>query len=127
MMNIILVAIGGGLGAVLRYLLSKWTHALVQPGHFPVGTLAVNIAGCAAIGLLSGWLFHAGAEREGARMFLCVGVLGGFTTYSAFGLETVTLMRDGHHGAALLYVGAHLAACLGAVALGMLVGSRLAY
>ena len=93
-MKLIWIALGGGLGAVLRYLLggalAARTEALV-----PWGTVAVNVAGCFLIGLASAWFLAQDPEREGLRLALVVGVLGGFTTFSTFAFETVALFRDG--------------------------------
>ncbi len=103
--NVLLVALGGALGAVVRYLL-----VLVIRPHapgFPVGTLACNLAGCAAIGLLAGWMARWSPPADSDhpwRLFLLVGVLGGFTTFSSLGLEVAEMLRAGRWGAAALYV-----------------------
>ena len=92
------VALGGAAGSVLRYLVS---HAFkAAPGAFPTGTLAVNLLGSLLIGLCAAW-----AERGApwVRPWLMTGFLGGFTTFSAFSLENMRLLRDGHLGTALVY------------------------
>lgn len=103
--QIVLVAAGGALGSVGRFLTSEWMTRLSGKG-FPWGTLAVNLAGSLLAGLVFAWL----AEREGAaawlRLLLVVGLLGGFTTWSSFALETLLLGRSGNTGAALAYVSA---------------------
>ncbi len=101
-----LIVLGGALGTGLRYGLAGLSQRL-SPGTFPVGTLTVNVLGCLAIGLLAAWfsVSQAGADiREEVQLALLVGVLGGFTTFSSFGLETLRLMHGGQTGQALLYV-----------------------
>lgn len=95
------VFLGGGLGAVLRLAVGKWTLAWFGPG-FPVGTMAVNVAGCFAIGLAVAALDGVGLT---ARLFFVTGLLGGFTTFSAFSLDALTLWQRGEAGTAILYVG----------------------
>jgi len=98
------IAIGGALGSMLRYLLQGKFQA-AYGGLFPVGTLGINLIGCAVIGFLGGWFLIAPVAVN-LRLFLMVGILGGFTTFSSFGLETLNLLREGHGRMALLYVGA---------------------
>jgi fluoride exporter len=99
------IAIGGGLGSVLRF----WAQGRLQgaiPGMFPMGTLMVNLIGSAVIGFLGG-CFAPGAPLAGQanlRLFLMVGILGGFTTFSSFSLENMTLLRSGETRLAVLYV-----------------------
>lgn len=110
------VALGGGTGAWLRYLVSRVTVQTLGPvaaTAFPWATLAVNLIGSMAMGLLAGWLARFGAHGEGWRLLLGVGVLGGFTTFSAFSLELVTMINRGTPGTALLYAAVSL---LGGVA-----------
>lgn len=103
------VALGGGLGAVARFLVSTW---LFLPGRFPWATLAINIAGSFAIGLLWGLGQHQAWFDQWGRYLLVVGVLGGFTTFSAFSLETAALLESGRHGQALGYMVASVVACV---------------
>jgi CrcB protein len=103
-----LVALGGALGAVLRYLMVTAIGA-------PLGTLAVNVVGSFAIGILFVWL----GARDGWQLFLMTGVLGGFTTFSAFSLDTLKLVQAGQALQAVAYVGASVALSLAAVALGV--------
>ena len=108
------VAVGGLLGTLARYALGGWVqHA--SGGTFPWGTLIVNVAGCAAIGVLAAYSDRGGMLSPAWRMALQVGVLGGFTTFSGFGLETFRLVSDGDLGRAAAYVGATNLGCLGAV------------
>lgn len=104
MPNLILVMLGGAIGAGLRHLVGVVALAKVGPG-FPWGTLFVNLAGGLAIGLLAGWFVRAGANEQ-MRLFLAVGLLGGFTTFSAFSLETWLMIERGQIGLAALYVAA---------------------
>jgi len=101
------VALGGAAGAVLRYMTGRWmTGALgVQAmGVFPWATLAVNAIGSVLMGVLAGWLARSGAGAdENLRLLLGVGLLGGFTTFSAFSLEMVLLIERGQFAIAALY------------------------
>jgi CrcB protein len=112
--------VGGGLGAVLRFALGSWVLARAGEG-FPWGTLAVNWLGCLAIGLVAA-LMAATPHAPALRLFLVTGVLGGFTTFSAFGLETFELLADGESGRAFLYVGGSVLGGLLAVAAGFTLG-----
>ncbi len=105
-----MVGIGGGLGALARYGLSSLVQG--RGAGFPWGTLAVNAIGCFLIGLLFERL------SDGKKPFVVVGVLGGFTTFSAFGHETVELVRDGRPGLALANAGLNVLLGVGAVLLG---------
>ncbi|MGE4158329.1 MAG: fluoride efflux transporter CrcB [Planctomycetota bacterium] len=116
MMAPLWVGLGGGLGSVLRYGVGKWISSRLGAG-FPWGTLCVNVLGCLAIGFLQRWLESRGAP-ESLRLFMSVGLLGGFTTFSAFGNETVSLLQSERFGPALLYVMASLVAGLTAVWMG---------
>jgi CrcB protein len=103
------VAVGGGLGAWLRYMVGRATIALMGPvaaSAFPWATLAVNLTGSLAMGVLAGWLARHGSGGELWRLLLGVGVLGGFTTFSAFSLEIVGLAQRGAPGLAAAYAGA---------------------
>lgn len=93
--QIIYVGLGGFVGSVLRFLVGGLAQRLAPMGGFPVGTLAVNVLGCLCIGLLGGLADQRQALDAGQRLFLMVGVLGGFTTFSSFALETLGLAQDG--------------------------------
>ncbi len=112
------VFIGGGLGAVARWGVGAGMARLVSPSVFPAGTLAINVVGC----LLMGIVMHALERRElidsNWRFFLAVGVLGGFTTFSAFGAEAEGMFRDGATGKALGYAAASVVLCVAAVWVG---------
>lgn len=115
MTNLLLVGAGGFFGAASRYLLGAWILQYSMASKFPWATFAINVLGCLVIGLLSGMAERFDAFGHGARLFLFTGLLGGFTTFSAFGLETIFLMRRGEWPLAALYAGASVAVCVLAV------------
>lgn len=106
--SVIFVALGGALGSVLRYLLGTWTQSVSKSIDFPYGTLTVNLIGCFVIGILA----HLAESRDvftlESRAFVFIGILGGFTTFSSFGNDTVNLVRDGESWNALANVGANV-------------------
>ena len=105
--NILLVGLGGGLGSIARYLCQKWftDH---YPSHFPWGTFTVNLIGSLLIGIFWGLSFR-NAESAGAwKLFLMTGICGGFTTFSAFTLEAVGLLRQQRTGLFFVYIGANV-------------------
>lgn len=116
---------GGGIGAVLRFALALWVDERA-PVAFPWGTLAVNVSGCFLIGLVASLADEQHLLTPLMRLFLVAGVLGGFTTFSTFGLETWRLLEDGLSGFALWNVLASFGATLGAVAAGIWLGRSLA-
>ena len=116
---LLLVAAGGALGAVLRFAAMRLTASVVSH-PFPLGTLLVNVFGCAAIGLLMARL--AQHESEATRLFLVTGVLGGFTTFSAFSWDVLQLLQREQMLTALLYVLASVFLSLAAVAGGYQLG-----
>jgi CrcB protein len=118
MRNIMMVGLGGFAGSVLRYWISGWLQRLCDSPLFPYGTLGVNVLGCLLIGLLGGWADNVELFGPHARLFLLVGLLGGFTTFSTFGYETMALLRDKELLAAGTYVGLHLVLGFAAVAAG---------
>jgi CrcB protein len=124
MFNFLLVALGGGIGAAGRYGVSLAMP--LKPGEWPWATFSVNVAGSLAIGVLAGWLSSRGDAAESWRLFLGVGVLGGFTTFSAYSLETLRMIERGEWPAALLYALGSVAAGLAAVAIGAEIAKRVA-
>jgi CrcB protein len=102
MMSYLLVFLGGGLGAALRHGVNRAVAA--AGGGFPVGTLLVNVVGSLVMGLAAGWLLARGWDEHPARLFIVTGVLGGFTTFSAFSHDAVMLWQRGATGAAAAYV-----------------------
>ena len=109
------VAAGGAIGAVSRYVLSVALHT---DSDFPAATLAINIAGSLGIGLAWGAWAHLPWFQDWGRAFLAIGILGGFTTFSAFSLEALTLLHTDRFALAAIYVASSLAGCLIAVWLG---------
>lgn len=114
MRMVLLVAAGGAVGAVLRYGLSGLVQGRTG-AVFPYGTLAVNVVGCLLMGVISELAESRGALEPGTRALITVGVLGGFTTFSAFGNETLNLLRDGERALAAGNVAANLILALAAV------------
>ena len=115
MVKVFLAGIGGFVGSVLRYSVSGFVQDLSRSIDFPYGTLAVNLIGCLAIGFLSQLAESRGYFTAETRTLVFIGVLGGFTTFSAFSNETMNLWREGESGLAVLNIVAHLVLCLGAV------------
>ena len=99
----ILIAAGGAFGSISRYALQGWVHRAINT-NFPLGTLVVNIIGCALIGFLTAIFTGPKLIREEYRIGIIIGILGGFTTFSAFGLETFSLANDRQYAAAALNI-----------------------
>ena len=116
--RILWVALGGAVGSVLRFVLASWFAARTGPG-FPWGTFSVNVAGSFAMGVVLHAGLRAGLLPETARIALAAGLLGGFTTFSAFSAETWTLAHDAAWGKAAAYAVASVVACVVAVGLGV--------
>ncbi len=115
------IAAGGALGAVMRYLMSGAVLRYAGTG-FPYGTLAVNIVGSLLIGVVAGWFLREMGEGKAAlQAFIITGFLGGFTTFSAFSLETVNMLQRGDTLPALVYMGASVLLTVGACALGFML------
>ncbi|MDE1174583.1 MAG: fluoride efflux transporter CrcB [Parvibaculaceae bacterium] len=121
---ILVVAAGGALGSVARYLVGVWSMRLFGIG-FPWGTLAVNLVGAFVIGLvveLSALKLQLAPET---RLFIVTGILGGFTTFSAYALEVSTLMQRGNHALAALYAFGSIIAGVGAIFLAIFIVRRI--
>ena len=114
----LLVFVGGGIGAALRHginvTLARWLGM-----HFPFHTLFENVSGSIVMGLLAGYFITAGGTPQSMRLLLTTGILGGYTTFSAFSLDTVLLIERDQYGLALIYVAASVLAAIGGVALGI--------
>lgn len=118
----LLVALGGGFGAWLRFLVGRaWVAAIgpVRAGDFPYGTLTVNVLGSLLMGLLVGWLARSGSHGEATRLLLAVGVLGGFTTFSSFSLDIISLAERGELGVAAFYIAVSVIAGVMSLLLGL--------
>jgi CrcB protein len=120
----IAIGAGGAAGSLARYVLSNWVHGWAGRG-FPYGTLTVNVLGC----LLMGTLFVLFTERLSdsptLRAGLLIGVLGGFTTFSSFSIETFNLIEEGATVKALLNAAGSLVLCIGSTWIGVLIGRQL--
>jgi len=123
--DILLVAVGGALGSIARYVVSVMAGRMFGIG-FPWGTLAVNVAGSFAMGVFVGLLALKFDGSTALRLFVAVGVLGGFTTFSSFSLDTVVLWERGAVLSAAGYVAASLVVSLGALAAGLALVRTLA-
>jgi CrcB protein len=115
---------GGGIGTALRFALALWVDERAQLS-FPWGTLAVNVSGCFLIGFVATFADEHRVLGPGVRLFLIPGVLGGFTTFSTFGLETWRLVEEGLGAAAALNAVASLGGSIAAVVVGILVARNL--
>jgi len=124
MKGILLVALGGAVGSVARYKLSGLVLQHTEDWRFPAGTFAVNVIGCLVAGALVGLAERHAFLGPDARLLLLTGVLGGFTTFSAFGLETMVLLKRGDWWIAGANILLSVVAGLLALWLGMAVGSR---
>lgn len=123
MLNVLLVALGGGLGAASRFGVSLAVPA--RADAWPVATFGINVVGSLAIGVLAGWLSSRGDAGEPWRLFLGVGVLGGFTTFSAYSLETMRMIeRNDWVGASTYSIGSVIAGLI-AVAIGLAMAKRV--
>lgn len=118
MLQTILVMAGGAIGSALRYHAGKIFLSLFGNG-WPLGTLFVNVFGGLVMGLFTGWLTLRGGAAEPMRLLVAVGVLGGFTTFSSFSLETMMMIERGALASAASYIVVSVIASVGALALGL--------
>lgn len=125
MMAYLIVFVGSGLGGALRHGVNLAALRLLGVG-FPYGTLTVNIVGSLAMGLLAGWFAYKAGPGQPWRLFLTTGVLGGFTTFSAFSLDAALLYERGELTLALSYALASVAVSVTALFLGLFVVRQLA-
>ena len=126
MQAVVLVFVGGGMGAVTRHLFNLAAARLLGVA-FPWGTLGVNVVGSLVMGLLTAWLVaRYQGTGEHLRLFLATGILGGFTTFSAFSLDAVVLWERGAHTAALIYVAASVVFAILALGAGLAIGRAFA-
>ena len=120
-MNVFIVFVGGGIGAAARYWLSGVVYRWL-PSSFPFGNLVVNICGCFLIGVLMTMFNERFAVNPGLRLFLVIGILGGFTTFSSFSYETISLLMDHEIVPAVLNIGGSVIGCLVATVIGNYAG-----
>lgn len=118
MLTVLTIGFGGFLGAILRYSVGGWVQNLLRDSSFPYGTLVVNLAGCLLIGLGSGLIEQRQFFTPEIRSFIFIGLLGSFTTFSTFGMETFNLVKSGQNVAALTNMGASVVLGLLAVFIG---------
>lgn len=118
-LNLLIIALGGALGAVSRFLLGNGVSRVLGSA-LPYGTFVINIVGCFAMGFLMTIIVDREMFPAAWRLFLCVGFLGGFTTFSSFGYEALMLLTEGRLLAVLAYVGGSVALGLVAAAVGVL-------
>ena len=116
--QILMVALGGALGSVARYKIGGAVLHQTPAWNFPLSTFCVNVAGCLVIGVLAGLVEHHDLFSMRTRLFLFTGLLGGFTTFSAFGYETFFLLRRGLALTSMLYVGLSVTCGIAAVFVG---------
>jgi CrcB protein len=122
-MIILLIAIGGAVGSVARYLMGRAVQGALHL-EFPIGTFAVNVVGCLLIGVLAKFFLHSQTELP-LRATLMIGFCGGFTTFSTFSLETLALMQGGEWAKATAYVVLSALVCVGATAAGFAIARPL--
>jgi CrcB protein len=125
MKSALVVGLGGFFGCVARHLTAVLFARLFDANAYPYATLTVNVVGCLLVGLLGGLAENTSLLSPAMGLFLVVGVLGGFTTYSTFAYQSVGLARDGQMMSAALNVAAHLALGLGAVCAGAWAAKRI--
>ena len=122
--NYLFAFLGGGVGSALRYWLSGFVYRFLS-STFPYGTLLVNLLGSLTIGILMGVFTERFIANPSLRVFLVIGILGGFTTFSSFSYETISLLKDGQTLAATANIGISIVCCLGATYLGLELGKLL--
>ncbi len=121
--DIVLVFVGGGFGSIVRFLLGRSVNNL-HNHHFPFGTLSVNIVACLVLGFVVGIADHRQVISPAARLFWAVGFCGGFSTFSTFSAETLTLIQSGFHFSTVLYIILSLVLCLAATYGGIYFGEH---
>ena len=125
MERLLIVGLGGALGSMARYGAGLAAARLAPGAAWPWATLSVNVIGGLLMGLLVGWLAQRGQGGESLRLFAAVGVLGGFTTFSAFSLETVLMIERRQFGLAAAYVALSVILACAALFLGLLIARRV--
>lgn len=118
--TLLLVALGGGIGSVFRYLTAVFVNKFFS-GAFPLATFITNILGCFLIGIFMGYLAKSQFSNPDLKWLFVTGFCGGYTTFSAFGFENVTLLQGNQSATAFLYIGLSIITGLSAVWLGLFV------
>ncbi len=124
MNQVLAIAGGGAVGALLRYWISSGVYLLAGRG-FPYGTLVVNVLGSLLMGFLYIWLLERSLAGTAMRAFVLIGLLGAFTTFSTFSVETLNLLEAGHMGRAILNILVSVVLCIGAAAVGVMLARQL--
>ncbi len=124
MKEIIAVFIGSGLGGLTRFGLGKWINSWHNQ-HFPYGTFVVNVVACFILGIVIGLADHKQLLSPTAKLFLTVGFCGGFSTFSTFSLETITLFQQGHNSSLVLYILGSILLCVAATFGGLFIAERI--
>ena len=124
MTQVLAIGIGGAIGSLLRFWMSTWVHSFVGRG-FPYGTLTVNVLGCLVMGVLFVLFTERFSDSTVLRAGILIGVIGGFTTFSSFSIETFNLIEQGAHLKALANAAGSLVLCIGATWVGVIIGRQL--
>jgi fluoride exporter len=125
MIRILIVGAGGFLGTVFRFMLIQWVHKILSNPWYPYGTLTVNVIGSLLMGFLAGLAQNKGLLSSEMRLFLMIGILGGFTTFSTFSYETLALLRDAQMTGALMNIALSVILSLGAVFAGYQISNLI--
>lgn len=123
MKEIAFVFLGSGLGGVVRYGLGRWVNTL-HTLSFPLGTFTVNIIACFIIGFLTGLIDQRHILSESSRLLWVIGFCGGFSTFSAFSSETLTMFQQGHNANMILYILGSVILCVSATFMGLYVAEK---
>jgi fluoride exporter len=118
MMGYVVVFVGAGVGGAIRHAMNIWVARLMGT-HFPWHTFAINISGSLVMGLVAGWFAEKGGAGGHLRLFLATGVLGGYTTFSAYSLDAVLLWERQEHLLSALYVGGSVVCAIAGLMLGL--------
>ncbi len=122
--QVLAIGIGGAIGSLLRFWMSTWVHSFAGRG-FPYGTLTVNVLGCLAIGVLFVLFTERFSDNTVLRAGVLIGVLGGFTTFSTFSIETFSLIEQGAHLKAFANMALSLVLCVSGTWLGVIIGRQI--
>ena len=124
MTQVLAIGIGGAIGSLLRFWMSTWVHSFAGRG-FPYGTLTVNVLGCLVMGVLFVLFTERLSDNAVLRAGMLIGVLGGFTTFSSFSIETFNLIEQGAYIKAVSNMALSLVLCVGGTWLGVILGRQI--